>query len=194
MREAKENIKFIIIKILYIIIIPIILYDVILIAQTVINPYKTPNFFGIKTFNIISGSMEPKININDIVITKEVDKSELIKGDIISFNLDGEIITHRITKIETKNGELIYTTKGDNNEVTDIEHVKYEQIEGKQIGVIPKLGIVLSILKNKIVFAIILTVLIICFMIERKKISRKIRRKEKRIKWETKSERTSDVK
>ena len=186
MKEIKENIKFVIIKILYIIIIPIIIYDLILIAQTIINPYKTPNFFGIKTFNIVSGSMEPQISINDIVIIKEIGKRELEVGDIISFNLNGEIITHRITNIENKDDDLIYTTKGDNNEVTDIEQVRYEQIEGKQVGLIPKLGTVLNILKNKIVFAIVLTILLTCFMIERKKFSSKIRRKEKRIEWETK--------
>ncbi|MBR6034184.1 MAG: hypothetical protein IKP28_05590 [Clostridia bacterium] len=54
MGEKKEQIKYILIRVLYIIIVPIIIYDFILIAQTMINPYKTPNVFGIKTFNIVS--------------------------------------------------------------------------------------------------------------------------------------------
>ena len=100
MKEVKEKAKYIIIKVLYIIIIPIIIYDLILIAQSIINPYKPPIFFGIKTFNIVSGSMEPQININDIVITKEIEENELKEGDVISFRQNSEVITHRIIKIE----------------------------------------------------------------------------------------------
>ena len=192
MKEVKENVKYIIIKILYIIIIPIVIYDMILIAQSIINPYRTPSFFGIKTFNIVSGSMKPVIDINDIVIVKEVvDESELKPGNIISFRLNNEIITHRILKIEKENDRNIYITKGDNNEVEDVEKLEFGQIEGKQIGIIPKIGMVLNFLKNKIVFAVILVILIVCFLIERRKINNKIKRKEKRIKWDRKVKRNT---
>ncbi len=184
MKAIGNNVKYVLIKILYIIIIPIILYDLLLIAQTIINPEKTPSFLGIKTFSIITGSMEPVIGIDDIVIVKEVNADELNNNDIISFKTNDGIITHRIINAKKEGNSLIYTTKGDNNEVTDIERVEFSQIEGKYIGKIPKISWLLSFFKNKIVFSVILIVLIISFIYEKKKISNKIRRREKRIKWD----------
>ena len=178
--------KNVLIYLLYIIIIPIIIYDMFLIIQTLIKPGVTPDFFGFKTFSIISGSMEPKIVIDDIVIVKSVDKNQIRVNDIITFKTENEIITHRVIKIELIDNNLIYTTKGDSNEVTDIEKIEYNQIEGKYVGKIPKIGKLLTLLKNKLVFSIILILLIISYILQRKNIQKKIKRKEKRQKYERK--------
>ena len=165
MKKAEEYIGYILIKIIYIIIIPIILYDLLLIIQTVVNPDITPNILGVKTFNIVSGSMEPEISVDDIVVVRNMPKEEINKNDIITFKIDGEVITHRIIEIEEYEGNLTYTTKGDSNEVTDIEKIEYNQIEGKYIGKIPKAGKILNFLKNKVVFAFIILILIISFLV-----------------------------
>ena len=178
--------KNVLIYLLYIIIIPIIIYDMFLIIQTLIKPGITPDFFGYKTFSIISGSMEPKIVVDDIVIVKNVDKNQIRVNDIITFKTENEIITHRVIKIELIDNNLIYTTKGDSNEVTDIEKIEYNQIEGKYVGKIPKIGKLLTLLKNKLVFSIILILLIISYILQRKNIQKKIKRKEKRQKYERK--------
>lgn len=178
--------KNVLIYLLYIIIIPIIIYDMFLIIQTLIKPGVTPDFFGYKTFSIISGSMEPKIVVDDIVIVKNVDKNQIRVNDIITFKTENEIITHRVIKIELIDNNLIYTTKGDSNEVTDIEKIEYNQIEGKYVGKIPKIGKLLTLLKNKLVFSIILILLIISYILQRKNIQKKIKRKEKRQKYERK--------
>lgn len=169
---------------LYIIIIPIIIYDMFLIIQTLLKPGVTPDFFGYKTFSIISGSMEPKININDIVIVKNVDKNQIKINDIITFKTENDTVTHRVINIKLIDNELIYTTKGDSNEVTDIEKIEYNQIEGKYVGKIPKIGKLLSLLKNKYIFSLILIFLIISYMLQKKNIQKKITRKEKRQKYE----------
>ena len=150
------------------------------------KPNTTPELFGIKTFNIISRSMEPKIKIYDVIFVKKVEQYEIQKKDIITFVIDNEIITHRVINIEIKDNKFIYTTKGDKNEVSDIEKIEFSQIEGKYIGRIPKIGLLVNLLKNKIVFFIILIVLILCYYFQRKSIHRKIKRKEKRIKFDNK--------
>ena len=183
-KSGTVNIKSVLSNILYIIIIPIILYDVILIIKTIINPSVTPDFLGIKTFSIVSGSMKPTINIDDIIIVKECGMEELEINDIITFNVDNELITHRIINTEYMDNNLIYTTKGDNNEVTDIKKITYNQIEGKYVGKIPKLGKLLNFIKNKYVFYSILFVLLVCVYEEKKQINRRINRKQKRIKYE----------
>ena len=67
-REIK--IKNIIYVIMYCFLVIIMTYNISLIMQSLINLNKTPSFFVIKTYVIISGSMEPNINIGDMVITK----------------------------------------------------------------------------------------------------------------------------
>ena len=187
MTERHDGIKIIIsvlIYALYIIIIPIIIYDMFLIAQTIINPNKTPDFFGYKTFSIVTGSMEPTIKINDIIIVKKEEKKNIRKNDIITFKIENEIITHRVIDIAYDNGTLIYTTKGDKNNVTDIERVQFEQIEGKYVTKITKIGKIFTILKNKYIFSLILILLIIFYIIQRKTIQRKKERKNKREEYE----------
>ena len=174
------------IYLLYIIIIPIIIYDLFLIIETNINPESTPSFWGLKTFSIVSGSMEPTIKINDVVIVKTVNQNDINLNDIITFKIDNDTVTHRIISIETVNGKTIYSTKGDKNKVSDIEKIEFEQIEGKYIGRIPKIGNLLTILKNKIIFAFILIILILSFLWKRRIYSLKIKRKEKRERFEEK--------
>ncbi len=181
-------IKIALIKLLYIIIIPIIIYDIVLIFQSILKPDITPSIFGIKTFTIISRSMEPTFNIDDVIFVKKYNNiNELQKGDIISFRQGGDIITHRIDKIEKNETEVLFITKGDANNSTDINRVKALQIEGKYIFKIPKAGKILTILKNKIVFALVIIILIICYITEKNKISKKVERKEKREKYEKKN-------
>ena len=188
MLEEHGDIKFaknLLIYLLYIIIIPVMVYDMFLIIQTIVKPGETPDFFGVKTFSIISGSMEPTINIDDIVLVRKVDRINIRKNDIVTFQIEGEIITHRVIDIQFFEGDLIYTTKGDNNEVIDTQKIVYDQIEGKYIGRIPKAGKLLSFLKNKYVFGTILIILIICYLLQNKNISKKLERKEKREKYES---------
>ena len=186
-KEYSNFIKFALIKLLYIIIIPIILYDIILIFQGILKPNVTPSIFGIKTFTIVSSSMKPTLEIDDVIFVKEYNINNLQKGDIISFKQGGDIITHRIDKIEKNGKEYIFITKGDANNVTDTNMVKASQIEGKYIFKISKAGKILTILKNKVVFIFVIIVLIVCYIIEKNKISRKVERKEKRVKYEKKN-------
>ena len=44
-----------------------------------------PSFFGYKFFTVLTGSMSPTININDLVIVKEVKPEEIKVNDIITF-------------------------------------------------------------------------------------------------------------
>jgi len=123
--------------------------------------------------------MEPTISINDVVITKKVKKDKIKKGDVITFLQDGEVITHRITKID--DGEKIqYTTKGDNNNIEDTFKITYENIEGKHILTIPHLGKVVQILENKLVFLIILLIILIFLFIQLQNQEKMDNRREKK--------------
>ncbi len=183
-RNRDEKIRKIVTNVMYIILIPILIYNVSLIFQTIINTNKTPSFFGIKTYVIVSGSMKPNINIGDIVIVKNIEDKEDIKiGDVISFRKGQSIITHRITNIQYDENQTIkITTKGDNNNTEDSEEISYDDIEGKVIKIIPKLGNISLAMQNKI---IIIVVIILFYMylsrnykINRRKTARKLKKLE----------------
>lgn len=93
---------------------------------------------------IVSNSMAKVINKGDVVIVNKLSDKEidnLKEGDVIEYSLDNQMIIHRIIKISTNyNNEVIYITKGDNNNTRDLKPVKRDQIKGKILCKIPKLG------------------------------------------------------
>lgn len=168
----------------YIIIIPLLLYNIVLILQAVIKPQKTPSIFGIKTYVIVSGSMMPNLNIGDIAIIKEEKTENLKKGDIISFRRGKLVITHRIENVIITDVNREYVTKGDNNNVQDNEMVKEKEIEGKLIAKIPYLGKLTLILKNEIVI-IIFFIIYYIYLVKNHQLNKKKEiRNQKRLKYE----------
>lgn len=100
---------------------------------------------------IMSNSMQPIYSRGDAVIVEKIkNKEELEVNDIIEFNLNGVFTLHRIIAIEKyNNGNIIYVTKGDNNNNIDKDKVSDEQVIGKVKFVIPKVGYP-SVLLNEI--------------------------------------------
>lgn len=137
------------------------------------NNGKTPLF---DTFVIVSPSMVPTIMINDAIIIKRVDNDQYNVGDIITFsssdsNYRGFPITHRIVnKTVLSNGESLYTTKGDNNNLNDKMPVQTDDIYGKLLLKIPKFGYIKNFLSkpsNYFIGLLIPTLLIFIYEISR---------------------------
>ncbi len=84
------------------------------------------NYFGYTYFQILTGSMEETIKIDDIVFVHVTREAK--KNDIISYEKEKEIITHRIIEVNDEG----YITKGDNNN-TDDGLIKKEQVIGKVV-------------------------------------------------------------
>ncbi len=166
--------------IICIIILFLIVFNATLIIESYINPNKLPSFLGIKNFVIVSESMEPTINTNDVIFITNTSKESLEVGDIISFRTGGYINTHRIIRIEEKNGEEVYITKGDNNNSEDKTPVEFQDIEGKYLFRLPGFGKVTEILKNKVTLVILLFFLVIISYYQVRISKRKLKRKEER--------------
>ena len=169
--------------IVYIILIPSIIFNFTLIIKSFIHPNKTPDFFGYKSFVIVSGSMEPTIMTGDAILVKEVPQDEIKINDIISFLQDETNVTHRIIEITEENGIKKYKTKGDNNNTEDKEKITYEQIEGKYQFKINQFGIVTEILKSKVTLIILILLIVFIYFYKRKMECKRKERKEKREKY-----------
>ena len=149
--------------------------------------YSAPAF---NAYVVLSGSMLPEIAIKDIVVTKKVPAEELEVGDIITFiapdsRYGGISITHRILDkyYDEAIGSYTYRTKGDNNNVADSSLVPNNNILGKVILKIPKLGYIQDLLSSK--GGLIIVVLIPCLAIlsyDIMKILKKVGQKTKLIK------------
>ena len=141
--KRKKTRKKIIDIIFYPIIAIIVLVNIVLLVQKLKYPNKIPNLFGYKVFAIVSGSMEPTINIGDVIIVQEVKKEDLKVGDIITFKESDNTqatVTHRIVNITERNEETMYETRGDHNNTNDEKLVKYQDIEGIYKLKIEKIG------------------------------------------------------
>lgn len=106
-------------------------------------------------YTIISPSMEPNINVYDVILDTRVDDINNIKvGDVITFISSGNLsagmtITHRVVEIlDTKDG-LRFRTKGDNNQSPDAALVIPDNVLGKTLLKIPYLGRVQFLLAER---------------------------------------------
>ncbi len=187
--RRNQKIKKILNIILYIILIPAILFSLFLMFGELGDSKENPSFFNISLYSVVSESMSPRIKVNDIVVVKKgYSNDEFREGNIITFKKDnGEIITHRIEKIVLSDLQNSYITKGDNNETVDEEVVRYEDIIGKVIYVMPNLGNMFALFKNKYFFASCMIILILLTIYDLRVKKRKLERKKIREKYEKKS-------
>ncbi|MBR1802457.1 MAG: signal peptidase I [Clostridia bacterium] len=183
-KERTVKIKNFMIVLIYILLVPLLIYNVTLIVQAIVNPNETPSMFGIKTYVIISGSMKPELDIGDIVIVKSAKIEKLQVGDIISYRQGQSVITHRITEIILEGEQVQYKTKGDNNNTEDSGTIGFELIEGKVIKKVPFIGNIALMLQGKI--SIVTIAIIFYIYIARNGVikKRKNRRRMKRIAYE----------
>lgn len=105
---------------------------------------------GFRVFNVISGSMEPTYSVGDLVYVKEVPAEEIKVGDPITFVLNEQltVATHRVERIEQKEGELYFYTKGDANKDADKSPVHNKNVVGVVKFSIPLLGYVSDFVQN----------------------------------------------
>ena len=88
--------------------------------------------------------MKQYIAKGDVVLVRKTspeEVKELKKGDIIAFNTTSKIVVHRIYKIIEKKNSLYFVTKGDNNNQIDQGIVEPNNLVGKVILRIKKVGL-----------------------------------------------------
>ncbi len=104
---------------------------------------EMPMPFGVGMSIVLTGSMEPTLNVNDLVIVKTADSFEV--GDIVVFQQGDSLVIHRIIEIDTE--EFRIKTQGDANNVDD-GWISASAIKGKFSFRIPYVGVVVNALKS----------------------------------------------
>lgn len=136
------------------------------------SPEKMMDVVGFRTFIVLSNSMEPKLNVNDMIISRSVNKDDLEVGDIITFEVyideigEEVFVTHYLGAIEEDGTDTYYETRrygldddefdewvDDDGEPTII---RFSDIEGTYLLKIPYVGYIQQTLSNKILLGLLL--------------------------------------
>lgn len=130
-------------------------------VATVWNGLKVITYSEAPGLVVTSGSMEPTIDVGDIIIIDNNLGTPIRAGDIVVFRLKGrEIpIVHRVVQArEGRDQELKFLTKGDNNSIDDTglyprgqRWIQREAILGRVRFVIPKIGHFTIFMRNLLV-------------------------------------------
>ena len=111
-----------------------IIFLVIILACFVIG------IFPYKPVAVTSNSMYPEFARGSVLIIKTYNQDEIKLNDIIEYELNGNLIVHRVVGVEKEIFENYYITKGDNNPNVDLLPVAQSQIRGIVKFKIPYLG------------------------------------------------------
>ncbi|MBR2027907.1 MAG: signal peptidase I, partial [Oscillospiraceae bacterium] len=120
--------------VLCIILIPILLINITLIAKSYINKDEVPSIGGTFPLIVLTDSMYPDIKSGDLIICNTAEAEDVKVNDVISFfdpaGNGTSIVTHRVIEIVEENGEILFRTRGDNNNTEDKELVPAENLVG----------------------------------------------------------------
>ena len=142
--------------------IALILASVFVLLSVVLTPAgQVPQVLGYSVFRVMTGSMEPEIREDSLLVVQKTPPEDIAPGDIISFfspdpMLEGAVNTHRVARVEKENGRIQFITKGDANVIEDTYPVDASALVGRAVFKSYGLGRVVSLLANPLVFGIII--------------------------------------
>lgn len=91
-------------------------------AAAALLAVTVPYALGGRSYTVMSGSMEPRIHVGDVVGEERISPADLRSGDIVTFSdpqKTGRMITHRVRSVREQAGVYSVVTKGDAN--TNVE-------------------------------------------------------------------------
>ncbi len=151
-------------QILDILSVTLILCAVIMLGALIFHKEgEVPNIGGYSLLRVMTGSMEPTIHVDELLVVKQVDSKEIAEGDVISFysrsqELYGQINTHRVVEKLDIDGSLMFRTKGDANDLVDQTEVQAVDLVGKVIGSSYVAGRTVRLIANPIVFILLIAI------------------------------------
>lgn len=125
-----------------------------------------PMPFGMGVSVVLSGSMEPELSVNDLVLVKSQDSYRV--GDVVVYQDGSMLIIHRIVSID---GDKVIT-QGDANNAAD-DPINISAVKGKALGHISFVGGAVRFLQGPVGFIVLVIAAVALFELpylrERKK-------------------------
>jgi signal peptidase len=142
------------------------------IVMLAFRPDQMMDYLGFRSFIITSDSMEPVLEVNDLIVIKQVDEEDIQKNDIITFyTYLSEIgqygyVTHNVVDIIEQEGETVYITQGERHYSDSVDrwfdengdpiNITIEEVEGEYVFKIPKVGYIKALIIDPIFLGVIL--------------------------------------
>ena len=142
------------------------------------------SFLDYRMFTVVTGSMEPKYKIGDVLIAKEKDPSEIKIGDAISYlatkgEIKNNVVTHEVVNItKDENGKYLFHSKGLSNLVED-PVVHEEQLYGVVVHKAKLLSFIRKIISTDIGMLLFIIIPIL-YIIVSEMVATLIEKEEKR--------------
>lgn len=132
--KKKKKWKKIVAWTITLIVVLALVFCLIIVVQT--KSSKKPFLFGYASYVIVSGSMEPELQVGDVILIKKVNSIDELKvGDTITYlgkedTFAGKTVTHRIVRIE---GNTIVTRGISEQIVKDDPPITFDDVIGKYV-------------------------------------------------------------
>ncbi len=111
------------------------------------NSFPMP--FGIGASVVLSGSMEPELSVDDVIIVRRAE--DYLVGDVVVYQRMGTPVCHRIVSAD---GQSV-VTRGDANNTPD-EPISPSDICGKVVGKVPKAAAIVDFFRSPLGVILIL--------------------------------------
>lgn len=132
------------------------------IVMQIKNKDVMPMPFGIGMAVVLSGSMEPVLSIDDLIIVKSDNNFRV--GDVIVYQNNNRLVVHRIVSINDE--EII--TKGDANDAED-KPILVENVKGKLVYHLEGFGKYVNFVKTPLGIGCVFIITILLFFVTRDK-------------------------
>ena len=132
---------------------------VIVVMLAAVLTYLGPHI-GWQVDAVLSGSMDPELEVGSLVVTRFVEPEEIAVGDIITFSsgiADKNQITHRVVGIGHSSA-IYFETKGDANDAPDPNIVLGWNLIGKVIFTVSYWGYITEFIKTPFGFLLALVI------------------------------------
>jgi signal peptidase len=115
-----------------------------------------PHVFGYRTMTMLTGSMAPKIDPGDVVVTTPLPVADIAVGMVVSYHIpvdDHHVVTHRVVAVQhDEDGSVTIRTKGDANNAADPwKATLHGDTVYRVRAVIPDLGRAIEALRSPVV-------------------------------------------
>ena len=120
------------------------------------------SLFGFRIYKVGSGSMEPTIHVNSLILIKESNNYK--EKDIVTYYDNNSYVTHRIVSVDKDT----IITKGDANNTED-KPINKKQVVGKLIYQFTIITFLVFMLAKPITWVLIVLLSIIVYLIIKNK-------------------------